>query len=465
MINKRLIFSFWLILILNSFNPIKAQDSNESLILSVEQAKQFALEHNKTLKNSKTDVQISEKQIWAAIAQGLPQVEAGVDYTDYFNYEAEFSFGGGFDMPDIDITVLDAGDFQILSLLNGMFSSEPSTIKMDNSSTAKVQVSQLIFSGQYISGIQIAKIAKELAHMNYENSELTIKESVISAYYLILVTEESLRIIDANLENLNKTMKQTETMVTAGIAEPLDVDQLLITVNMLENTKSQVKRGIELNYNLLRFLLGVNFDTEISLTDNLESLIQDINFDQLLNSSLNFDNNITYQMLSLQENMSEKMLSLEKWSYAPTIVGFYSYNEKLLTTEFDLNPNHVAGVSMTIPIFSSGMRRANVQQQELELLKVKTNKEILEDQLAMQEKQYRYDLISAIEQYELQKQNVDVARRVYNKIEIKYNQGVSSSLELTQASSNLLDAENNYISSLMNLLQAKLNYNKLLNNL
>lgn len=462
---KLFIIGLLAIFIANGINTIVAQEGNEPLMLSVEQAKQFALEHNKTLKNSQTDVQISEKQIWAAIAQGLPQIEAGLDYTDYFNYEAEFAFGGGFDAPDIDFTVLDAGDFQILSLLNGMFNAEPSTIKMDNSSTAKVQVSQLIFSGQYISGIQIAKIAKELAHMNHENSELTIKESVVSVYYLINVTEESLRIIDANLDNLNKTMKQTETMVAAGVAEPLDVDQLLITINMLENTKSQVNRGIELNYNLLRFLLGVSFDTEIVLTESLESLIQDINFENLLNTSLNYDNNITYQMLSLQETMSEKMLSLEKWNYAPTIVGFYSYNEKLLTTDFDLNPNHIAGVSMTIPIFSSGMRRASVQQKELELIKVKTNKEILEDQLTMQEKQYRYDLISAIEQYELQKQNVDVARRVYNKIEIKYNQGVSSSLELTQASSNLLDAENNYISSLMNLLQAKLNYNKLLNNL
>ncbi|MDY0160600.1 MAG: TolC family protein, partial [Bacteroidales bacterium] len=327
------------------------------------------------------------------------------------------------------------------------------------------QVSQLIFSGQYFSGIQIAKIAKELANMNYENSELTIKESVISAYYLILVTEESLKIIDANLENLNKTMKQTETMVSAGVAEPLDLDQLLITVNMLENSRSQVRRSVELNYNLLRFLLGVSFDTDITLTDNLETLIEEINFDLLLNSNLNYDDNITYQMLSLQENMSEKMLNLEKWNYAPSIVGFYSYNEKILTTDFDMNPNHIAGISMTIPIFSSGMRRANVQQKQLELLKVQTNKQILEEQLTMQEKQYRYDLISAIEQYELQKQNVDVARRVYDKIDMKYNQGVSSSLDLTQANSNLLDAENNYISSLMNLLQAKLNYNKLLNNL
>lgn len=472
MISKLFKISICALFILRILSPTMGQDNSDALILTLEQAKNYAIENNKSLKNSKTDVEISDKQIWAAISQGLPQVEASIDYTDYFNYEAEFAFGGG-GIPEEQLQLIDqlmaAGSLQDQTLWQisraTLAPSEPTTIKMDNSSSAKVQVSQLIFSGQYFSGIQIAKIAKELANMNYENSELTIKESVISAYYLILVTEESLKIIDANLENLNKTMKQTETMVSAGVAEPLDLDQLLITVNMLENSRSQVRRSVELNYNLLRFLLGVSFDTDITLTDNLETLIEEINFDLLLNSNLNYDDNITYQMLSLQENMSEKMLNLEKWNYAPSIVGFYSYNEKILTTDFDMNPNHIAGISMTIPIFSSGMRRANVQQKQLELLKVQTNKQILEEQLTMQEKQYRYDLISAIEQYELQKQNVDVARRVYDKIDMKYNQGVSSSLDLTQANSNLLDAENNYISSLMNLLQAKLNYNKLLNNL
>ncbi|MDD4235036.1 MAG: TolC family protein [Bacteroidales bacterium] len=472
MISKLFKISICALFILRILSPTMGQDNSDALILTLEQAKNYAIENNKSLKNSKTDVEISDKQIWAAISQGLPQVEASIDYTDYFNYEAEFAFGGG-GIPEEQLQLIDqlmaAGSLQDQTLWQisraTVAPSEPTAIKMDNSSSAKLQVSQLIFSGQYFSGIQIAKIAKELANMNYENSELTIKESVISAYYLILVTEESLKIIDANLENLNKTMKQTETMVSAGVAEPLDLDQLLITVNMLENYRSQVRRSVELNYNLLRFLLGVSFDTDITLTDNLETLIEEINFDLLLNSNLNYDDNITYQMLSLQENMSEKMLNLEKWNYAPSIVGFYSYNEKILTTDFDMNPNHIAGISMTIPIFSSGMRRANVQQKQLELLKVQTNKQILEDQLTMQEKQYRYDLISAIEQYELQKQNVDVARRVYDKIDMKYNQGVSSSLDLTQANSNLLDAENNYISSLMNLLQAKLNYNKLLNNL
>jgi outer membrane protein TolC len=450
---------------------LQAQNNAESLSLTVDQATQYALEHNKSLKNARTDVAISDKQIWAAISQGLPQVEASIDYTDYFNYEAEFSFGGG-SFPADQLALIDnlmaEGTLQEQTLWQisraSLAPSEPTTIKMNNSSTAKLQVSQLIFNGQYIGGIQAARIAKRLASMGLENNEQTVKESVIATYYLVLVTEESLKIIDENLTNLEKTMKQTQTMVSAGVAEPLDVDQLSITINMLQNTRSQMERMVELNYNLLRFQLGVSFDMEIILTESLESLVEAINFDSLLSNNLVFENNVTYRLLSTQEELSAKMLSLEKWSYAPSIVGFYSYNEKILTTDFDLNPKHVAGISMSIPIFSSGMRRAKVQQKELELIKVQNNKDMLEDQLTMQEKQYRYDLISAIEQYELQKQNVDVARRVYNKIEMKYNQGVSSSLELTQSNGNLLDAENNYISALMSLMQAKLNYNKLLNN-
>ena len=451
---------------------VLGQESSSSLSLSLEQAQNYAIEHNKSLRNARTDVQISEKQIWEAISQGLPQVSASVDYSDFFDYEAEFSFGGG-GMPDSQLDLIDAlmatGSLQDQVLWGisraSIAPSEPAKIKMDNSSTAKLQVSQLIFSGQYYSGIQIAKIAKKLAEMGLENNELNIKESIVMTYYLVLLTQESMNIIDGNIKNLEKTKEQTKAMVTAGIAESIDLDQLLITMNMLENTKSKMKRAVEMNYNLLRFQLGVDFDTEILLTESLESLINDINFEILLHNTLVFENNITYQLFSTQEDLSKKLLNMEKWNYAPVVVGFYSYNEKILTTEFDMNPKHIAGVSMNIPIFSGGMRRSRVQQKELELVKIQNNINMLEDQLSMQEKQYRYDLISAIEQYDLQKQNVEVARRVYNNIEVKYNQGVSSSLDLTQANANLLDAENNYISSLMSLMQAKLNYDKLLNNL
>lgn len=439
--------------------------TSTTLSLSLDQAREYALEHNRVLKNAQYDVAISKKQIWANIAQGLPQAEGSIGYTDFFNYEVELNFGGGGGTPNIDFTKLDAGDLEILSLINQMMGSGSSTIKMDNSSSAKFQVSQLVFSGQYLVGLKIAKIAHHLTELALESTEADIIEAVSSSYYIALVTIESTKTLDASIENLNKTLAQTKVMLAAGMAEQVDVDQLELAVMMLQNTKSQMQRAVQMSYNLIRFQLGLDANTEIVLTETLDDIIGQINFQALAGDSFVLENNPTYKMLLTQEEMTGKMMQLEKWNYAPTIVGFYSYNEKLITTDFDMNPKHIAGVTMTIPIFSSGMRNAKVQQKKIEFEKSKNTRLMVQDQLLMQEKQYRFDLINAIEQYELQKRGIDVAKRIYDNTEVKYTHGVASSLQLTQASDNYLKAQNNYISALMNLLQAKNNFDKLLNNL
>ncbi|MBP7076796.1 MAG: TolC family protein [Bacteroidales bacterium] len=459
---RRIIFT---VLLLGWLTIGGFSQTSTTLSLSLDQAREYALEHNRVLKNAQYDVAISKKQIWANIAQGLPQAEGSIDYTDFFNYEVELNFGGGGGTPDIDFTKLDAGDLEILSLLNQMMGSGTSTIKMDNSSSAKFQVSQLVFSGQYLVGLKIAKIAHHLTELALESTEADIIEAVTSSYYIALVTIESSKTLDASIENLNKTLAQTKVMLAAGMAEQVDVDQLELAVMMLQNTKSQMQRAVEMSYNLIRFQLGVDANTEIVLTESLDDIIGQINFQALAGDSFVLENNPTYKMLLTQEEMTGKMMQLEKWNYAPTIVGFYSYNEKLITTDFDMNPKHIAGITMTIPIFSSGMRNAKVQQKKIEFEKSKNTRLMVQDQLLMQEKQYRFDLISAIEQYELQKRGIDVAKRIYDNTEVKYTHGVASSLQLTQASDNYLKAQNNYISALMNLLQAKNNFDKLLNNL
>jgi len=459
---RRIIFT---VLLLGWLTIGGFSQTSTTLSLSLDQAREYALEHNRVLKNAQYDVAISKKQIWANIAQGLPQAEGSIDYTDFFNYEVELNFGGGGGTPDIDFTKLDAGDLEILSLLNQMMGSGTSTIKMDNSSSAKFQVSQLVFSGQYLVGLKIAKIAHHLTELALESTEADIIEAVTSSYYIALVTIESSKTLDASIENLNKTLAQTKVMLAAGMAEQVDVDQLELAVMMLQNTKSQMQRAVQMSYNLIRFQLGVDANTEIVLTESLDDIIGQINFQALAGDSFVLENNPTYKMLLTQEEMTGKMMQLEKWNYAPTIVGFYSYNEKLITTDFDMNPKHIAGITMTIPIFSSGMRNAKVQQKKIEFEKSKNTRLMVQDQLLMQEKQYRFDLISAIEQYELQKRGIDVAKRIYDNTEVKYTHGVASSLQLTQASDNYLKAQNNYISALMNLLQAKNNFDKLLNNL
>jgi outer membrane protein TolC len=181
----------------------------------------------------------------------------------------------------------------------------------------------------------------------------------------------------------------------------------------------------------------------------------------LLIDEFDLSQNITIQMIEAQEVMTEKLLDLEKWSYAPTLVGVYNFNQKIITTDFDMNPKNLVSLNLSAPIFSSGMRRANVEQKKLELYKVQNTKEIVTDQLMMQEKQLQYNLKSSMEQYESQKENVDLAKRIYSNTELKFRQGVASSFDLIQANGSLLEAENNYISACMEMLQAKLQYDKL----
>ena len=128
-------------------------------------------------------------------------------------------------------------------------------------------------------------------------------------------------------------------------------------------------------------------------------------------------------------------------------------------------PNSMIGVQLNVPIFASGERYSKIKKAQIDLEKIRTNKSMVSDQLLIQEKQLRYNLINANEQFQSQKENVEVAMRVYKSVENKYKQGVASSLDLTQANGNYLDAENNYINALMNLLSSKTELDKLLNNL
>jgi len=167
----------------------------------------------------------------------------------------------------------------------------------------------------------------------------------------------------------------------------------------------------------------------------------------------------------VQEQIGEKGIDMQKWAYAPTLVGFYNYKEKIMTSGFDMSPNHAAGFTMSIPIFSGGTKSAKMSQAKIELDKTARNISLLKDQLALQNSQLNFNLTSAYENYQTQKENVDVAKRVYNSIKDKYQQGILSSLELTQANGNFLQAENNYVSSVLDLLKSKLALDKLYNNL
>jgi outer membrane protein TolC len=331
-----------------------------------------------------------------------------------------------------------------------------------------VQASLPLFNAPYYVGIETVKLAQKLAASNLQNTEIDNRQSVASAYYLILVSEESLRILKDNLANLQETLKSTRAMYNSGLAEATDVDQMASNVTMVENSFSNLQNTIEVNYNLLRFLLGVKADTKITLTETLDNLVKDINVQALLSQNFNPANNIQYDLMDKQVQMSALNLKAQKAKVLPMLSSVYSATRSGMgnkLSEMLWFSSSYLGAQLSIPIFASGQRYSSIHKAKIDLEKAMNTKDMVSDQLSMQEKQLKFNLQNANMQYISQKGNVEVSKRVYSSMENKYRQGMASSLELTQANQLYLMAENNYISSLLNLLQTKLSLDKLVNNL
>ncbi|HNY14732.1 MAG TPA: TolC family protein, partial [Bacteroidales bacterium] len=424
-----------------------AQGNDGDLKLSLKEAQDYAIQNNRQVMSAKLDVLASKAAIWETISAALPQLNLSGSVMDNLKLTTTLLPGEFFGQPGIKVPVTFGSQFN---------------------SSASAEASLLLFNAQLYVGIETTKLAHKLNSQSLEKTELDTRESVASAYYLILVSEESLKLIDANLLNLNETLKATRAMFSAGMAEATDVDQMLSNVSMLENNKSSLQRTIEVNYNLLRFILGTDADTRIILTETLENFTGTVNVESLLAQEFNISSNVSYRLIEGQEMLSKLALKNEKASVLPTLAGFYSYGTNGMGDKLsDLRwfQNSMLGVQVSVPIFASGQRYSGIKKAQINYRKAETTKEMVREQLLIQEKQLRYNLVNADQQYKTQKQNVEVSQRVYKSTENKYKQGMASSLELTQANTQFLQAQNNYISALMNLLQTKLALDKLLNNI
>lgn len=410
----------------------------EKISLSLQQARDYALEHNRQMKAAGFAVTKSEMALREAIAAGLPQVNGNVDYSNALGAKISIRFNEN--LPPTEIDIKPTSNFYL-------------------------NVNQLIFSGNYIVSVQLARLASQLSELNQERTRVEVLAGVTGAYYLALLTGETRNILSKNLQNLQNLYQKTRTMADVGLIEPLDADQLAVQVNALRATLSSAERQHELALNLLRLQLGLELETEIELTDSLTQLLEQALSLNLPPQSSFLNQQIDYRIMLQQEQMSLKMVDMQRASYLPTLGGFYRYTYKLLKPDFDMTPNNVIGLQLNIPIFSSGLRYYKTRQAMIDLKNIQNMRELLSEQLQLQEKQLIFNFNSALEQYQYQQQNVEVSRRVYQSLQNKYEQGLISGLELTAADNNYLRAESDFLQSMMQLLNARLELDKLYSNI
>lgn len=401
-----------------------------ALRLSLDEAVDYALTHNKNLLQTKNDVLKAVYSKREAIANYIPQASASVDFNTYFNKKMDM----------------------------GKFGEMP----MPNTSSLNATASQVVFNGNAMVGIMLGKIGQAMAEINEENAELTLINTVSTNYLLVLLTKANYDILTRNVNDLKDLVKKTQAMVQAGAMEQTDADQLQVQVNLLENMLKNTERSIELVTNTLKIELGMNVADALVLTQSLDDLIAAQNDLVLLSLPYDMEADPTYRLVEKSEEMAEKQKLMATMNFVPTIAGFYQYTYQILKPEFNMQPNHVAGVSASIPIFSGLANTNKHRQARIDLYNAQLQKDLVKDQLRTQEKQMRFNLSTALEQYNTQKLNIEVADRVFKSIQLKYEQGVKSSMDLTNANSDYLQAYSDYLSAISQLLEARFNLKRIL---
>jgi outer membrane protein TolC len=444
-----------------------AQDKQPvTTTLSLKQAQEYAVKNNVNSRNSVLDMEIAKKRIWETTAMGLPQINGQVNYTHLFTVP-EMSLGGStFLATDLPAgTPITSDDINNQNVYMGYTPGAPIQLGVPNNTTFDITVSQLIFSGEYIVGLQATKVYYLMTEQGKQKTEIDLKELVANIYAAALLTENNLNVMQQSLESSNKTLSDMQKMYSQGLVENTEVDQIEFVASTLKNAVSSLTR--ELDYTLLnlKFVLGMPFVDKIILTDKLESIAESINLEALVATPFNINNNLDYQILITSEKISNLNVKLAKSAFLPSISAVYRHQEKMNSPAFDFNPKDVFQVSANIPIFSSGMRNVRVQQRKMDLQKTINTKDNVANGLQLQYINSLNELTAAYEKYQNDKRNIELTKRIYDKTLIKFSEGIATSRQITDDLNQYLTAQRSLYTSIFGLFSAKNKLDKLNNNL
>jgi outer membrane protein len=428
---------------------VNAQDTNKSYAFTLQQAIDHALENNYSAINSGRDIEAAKEKKWETTAMGLPQLNAGVDFTDNFVLQksvvpAEF-FGG------------EPGTYAEVA-----FGTKYNMV-------ARSTLSQLIFDGSYIVALQASKTYLAYYENAKKRSDIDIKEMVINSYGNVLLAKENTAILEKNIASLQKTLDDTKAIYKNGLIEEESVEQLQITLSSLESTLNYNKRLLDISYKMLKINLGIDISDQITLTDNLDALtIQNMDL-SFSNTEFDVNSNISYKIATNFEQQRTLEYKLQRSKALPTLEAKFNFGYTAFKDEFQFfteNQNWFnysnIGVSLNVPIFSSLARSSRTQQAKIALDQAKTILSETEQKLKLQYATAKSEYEYSIADYETAKSNLNLAERIEKKQQIKFTEGLSTSFDFNDAQRQLYTAQQKYLQTMVNIIDKKASLEKII---
>ncbi|MGB5648187.1 TolC family protein [Muriicola sp.] len=411
----------------------------------------FALENNYSALNAERDIIDAQKQKWETIASGLPQITADISYQNQLKQPislipAEF-FGG------------QPGEF------------EPVIFSPPQTAIATATVRQQIFDGSYIVGVQATKAFLSYSRNNKEKTQQDVRKAVVEAYGNVLLAQESVNILQKNLDALQGNLYETQKLYDNGLAEEENVEQLQITFSTVESQLKNAVRLQKITLQMLNLVMGLPIEEDTKLKEDLNDLAQDYADPAVIDSPFNMENNVDFKLVNNLNEQRYFELKLAKSRALPTLNAFANYGTAAFSDSFTfLNGDQqwfdssILGFDLSIPIFSSLRRSASTQRAKIALDKAKTQLTETQERIRLQLEKAKSDYLLAIEQYATTQENLNLAERIEKKNQIKYKEGIASSFELRQAQTQLYTAQQEYLQSMVDVINTKTELEVIANN-
>jgi len=408
---------------------------------SLQQALEYGIKNNAQILTSELDAQNAQITVNNRIAAGLPQVDAKLDYQNFFKLPtsllpAEF-FGG------------EAGDFI------------PVQFGTEQNMTASISASQLLFNGAFIVGVSAAKEYAILVQKQSRLAETEVKKNVETAYYSVLIAKEFEILLQKNINNLSAVLFEVSEMQKQGFVEAVDVDRLTMSKITLNGQLQNAVRQTALATNYLKFTMGLDMATAIELTDTIGAITA-VNL-----TGTNYLTRPEFGILQSTVALNELNVKLNKAMFLPTLAAYGSYSQNAQRNSFNfLNSDGqwfetgLFGLTLAVPIFSGMERKTGVQSAQIALEKARLTLSNATQGILLEVEKAKTDYMNAENDLNVQQQTIELAQKIYNTALIKYREGVGSSLELNNAESTLHQAQGSYISAMFSLLNAKTALNK-----
>lgn len=455
------------ILSLISSSVLLAQtDTVTTHSFTLEECIQYAYKHQTDVLNADIDQKIADAKVKETIGIGLPQISGTADFTHYIKVPTilfpDFispSVYGILQSPNVK-----DGNGQPLTInVPGASEPQPASLQQKNNSTVGLSVNQLIFDGSYLVGLKASKTYKELSQRAFRRTKIETNTAVTKAYYMVLVNDERIELLDANINQLGEQLKQTKALNDNGFAEKIDVDRLTVLYNNLLTERENVNRALVLGVQMLKFQMGM----PVEHTLLVEGKIEDVNLtvQPEMSDTTAYKNRIEYGLIETQIKLNELDLKRYKSQYLPSLAAFGTTNMQFQNNSFrdlyvNTYPATLVGLQLNVPIFSGFQRSNRVAQAKLTLQKSNNDLFNVKNSINLDIQNSFVNFKNSIASLNNQRANLNLANEILRVSKIKYEQGVGSSIEVTQAQTSLKEAENNYINALYDALVNKVNLDK-----